>query len=636
MAYVQNVRKRIQITVPRLDGGLNQKDGPQAIDVTESPDCLNVVFGDKGSVEARQGTSYVTTAVTGVGTNAADGLASYKQTMVAWFGGTMNRLSGTAWVPVSLTTGQFTSGVNVSWAIYQNILFCSDGTTGPWRWEGSDSFYKMGMYPMSAPSGANSASAGNIAASTWYYAVSPVNTHLSEGPLGSSVAVTNTGSATIAVTGIAVGTALAGIFKRYVYRASSTTGPWYRVYDLGDNVATSFTDTVGAASAIVSPEAPDATSSPKPFSCITLHKERFWMPDADNESLLRYTEFTDPFISDDLNFVEAAEGDGSDILALGVQNDLVTAFKDNSIFVADMVDPSDDTTIQIKKSPANFGIVSGKALANVDNGIVFVAKQFGKAIGIGYLSGLDLVQSQDQYLLNRMLTNKIETLFTRHPTSLYSDICMGVNEQVVYIGVATETNSTRIDGLLWFDITRIVRDANTDPGSWSLWTGYVGCKSFVNHVGSFYGAYSVANGHIIEFNNGTYTDADGSAIDAYWWSKELGGEGDMDSWIKDFRFVTPWYELLGSYNMNMTVRVDGDQGTGNTYQIDLTPPGTLWNGSTWNGGIWNGGQIRKEREYPVGTLLGKRIQVRFDNDNTAGQGFKVHQFKVTYNPRRQR
>ena len=117
----------------------------------------------------------------------------------------------------------------------------------------------------------------------------------------------------------------------------------------------------------VAVQAADPTTSPKAFSAIVLHKERLWMPDKDNESLLRYTEFTNPFVSDDLNFVELAEGDDTDIKAVGVQNDLVTSFKDNSIFVADMTDPSDDTTLTVKKSPANFGIVSSKALVNVED-----------------------------------------------------------------------------------------------------------------------------------------------------------------------------------------------------------------------------------------------------------------------------
>lgn len=634
MTYVTTVNKKLEITIDRLDGGLNTREGPNSVADTESPDCQSVTFGNQGSVESRQGTSYFNTSSIETGSNAADGLGTYNNsTMVAWFGGTMFRSSGTTFVAVSGSTAVYTSGNVVVWAVSQRILFWSDGVSGPWRWEGGNNLYKMGMYPLSAPTGFSNA-AGNIAAGTWYYAVAGINTHAVEGPLGSaSLGVTNTGSATIAVTGIAVGTALAGIATRYVYRASSTAGPWYRVNTFSDNVTTSFTDTVGIPSATVL--AATSTTSPKPFTCIKLHKERLWMPDADNKSLLRYTDFTNPFVSDDLNFVELAEGDDTDIKAVGVQNDLVSGFKDNSTYVTAMSDPSDDTTLEVKKTPSNFGIVSALGLVETENGIIFAAKQFGRLVGFGYLSGLDIVQTQDQFLLNKTLTKKIESLMNDVPTTLYSKLAMASHKQSIYIGFPQGSTSTRIDGMLWFDIGRLVKDKDTDPGSWSPWAGFVGSNCFVNHLGTLYGGYSGATGKVIRFNNGTYTDADGSAIDAYWWSKELGGDGDLESWMKDFRYVKPWYELLGAYFMYMRVRVDGDQGVGNATQIDLTPPGTLWNGSTWGGGLWSGGGLRKQKTYPVGPLLARRIQVRFDNGNVVGHGFKVHQFQVTYNPRRQ-
>lgn len=636
MSYVQNVRKKIELVVDRLDGGLNQKDGPQAIDASESPDCLNVVFGDKGTVETREGTSYFNTSSVETGSNVADGLGTYKNsTMVAWFGGTMFRSSGTSFVTVTGSEGSYTSGTAVNWATFQDILFWSDGINGPYRWEGGNNIYKMGMYALSAPVAASNV-AGNIAAGTWYYAIAPVNTHAVEGPLGSMATVTNGVSAVIGLTGIPVGTALAGTSSRYVYRASTTIGPWYRVATIADNTTTVYTDTMGAASAILQGTAATSTTSPKPFNCITLHKERLWMPDKDNLSLLRYTDFTNPFVSDDLNFVELAEGDDTDIKAIGVQNDLVTSFKDNSIFVCAMSDPSDDTTLEVKKSPANYGIVSSRGLVQVDNGIIFAAKQYGRLVGFGYLSGLDLVQTQDQFLLSKTLTKKIENLMTDCSTSLYSKIAMVSHDNTILVSFPATSTSSSIDGALWFDIGRIVHDKDTDPGSWTKWSGVVGCHCFVNHVGTLYGGYKEATGKILKFNNGTYTDAGSAAINSYWWSKQLGGDEGYESWIKDFRFITPWYDLLGSYFMYMRYRLDGDNGTGNLTQIDLTQNGTLWNGSTWGGGYWNGGGDREENQFPVGPLLGKRIQVRFDNCNTAGQGFKVHQFKVIYNPRRQR
>lgn len=636
MVQFRTVRKKPEIEVERLDGGLNKKDGPSKIDLTESPDCLNVEFGDRGSVGTREGTSYFTSAA--ITTAPGDGCTVYDNTtMVVWYGGQMYRMSGNTGVQITAASGQFASGVKVAYEQFQDILFCSDGTNGPWRYEGGDTdFYNMGIDVPSACTGASDTSGGgDIAADTYYYAVSYINSHAVEGEVGSaSVAVTLAASASVDVSGVPLGSSLAGVAKRNVYRATSDSGPWLFVKELADNVTSSFSDNVGVGSE--GAESLADASSPKPFTTIRQHQGRLWMPDNDNKTLMRYTEYDNPFVSKAANFLLADKGDGSDIKAIGVQNNLVTAFKDRSIFLFNLPDPADDTTFETIKSPVNMGIVGARAFVEEDNGIIFMAKRNGHIIGIGYLSGIGIVDTQDQFLINKTLSKKIETDILAYKLITWDDIAMMSHKNRIYISVPSSSTSTSIDGVLYFDVNRLIRDESDDPGSWVPWNGVVGVHDWCVLSGALYGVSSEEDGHILQFNNGTFTDADGSAIDSYWWSKEIGGEPGIESWVKDWRHAVPWVELLGAYSMNLKTRLDGVTGSGDTYTIDLTTSGAIWDTDLWDVGLWGPTATRQEFVIPIGPTLGKRLQVRFDNQDTAGQGFKVHSFKLRMNLRRQR
>lgn len=635
MVEFRQVRKKPEILQSRFDGGLNTKDSPSLIDDTESPDCKNVDFGDRGSVKTRQGTSYYNT--TAIGAFPGDGLTVYQNKMVVWGGGNMYYMSGTAAVPVTAASGKFASGVNVAYEQYQDILFCSDGVNGPWRYEGGQSFYNMGIGIPSAPTGFSSVAGANLVPTgTHYYAVAFVNSHAVAGQPGSaSAGVTLATSASVGVSGIAVGSALQGVTSRRIYRSSQPVGPWNLATTLADNVTTSFTDvanTLGAA-------AITDGSSPKAFTTIKLHAERLWMDDKDDRTICRYTEYTDPFISESLSFLLMAEGgERQSINAIGVQNDLVSAFKDGeAIYVVNIGDASDDTTFQVIKSPANVGIAGPRAFVETDNGIVFMAKRKGQLVGIGMLQGLQLTETATPFVTNKMISRKIENAILNMPATVWTKICFFTYKNRIFIACPIETTSTKNDGMFLFDITRLVQDQDSNPGSWVPWDGVVGVNDMTNFNNLLYGISSGTDGKIIQFNNGTFTDAGSAAIDSYFWGKEIGADGDLETWMKDFRDSIPWIELLGSYNMNLCVRVDGVQGSGTCYSIDLTPNGSLWNTDfVWNVDTWGPGSTRQEVTLPIGPLLGKRIQTGFNNGNTAGQGFEVHSLKTIFNLRRQK
>lgn len=633
MTEFRQVRQKPEIILERYDGGLNVRDSPSKIGDTESPDCQNVDFGDRGSVRTREGTTYYATSVVSA---VGCGLTTYQNKMVGWKNGGMFYMSGVAEVFVTAASGKFALGATVVYKQYQDILFCSDGQNGPWKYLGGQNFFNMGITIPSAPVAASNVTGVSLVSTgTWYYAVSNVNTQAVEGGIGTvSSPVVLAASASVNVSGIPLGSALAGVAQRNIYRSTQATGPFYFVKNLADNVTTSFVDSLQTPTVAAITDG----SSPKPFTAIELHKERLWMPDKDAPTVLRFTEYTSPFISKAANILLMAQGgEREDINAICVQQDLVTAFKDGAaVYVVVIGDAADATTFAVVKSPANVSCTGPKAFSADDNGVFFVAKRYAQIVGFGYLSGIELVENTTPFLKNDMISRKIERLILNLPAAYWPKISMFNYKNRLHIGIPVAINSTRVDGMVLFDINRMNQDQDTDPGSWVPWTGDVGVNDMTNFNNELYGISSNSDGRILQFYNGSFTDASGAAIDSYFWAKEIGGDGDLESWVKDIRHVIPWVELLGSYQMNLNIRVDGAEGPGTSYAIDLTPLTSVWNTMVWNVDDWGPGSTRQEREIPVGPLLAKRIQIGFDNNNVAGQGFEVHSTKIRFNPRRQR
>jgi len=644
MPVIKKVGSRVQLEIQRLDGGLSTKDGPSRIEDNESPDTLNTIFDDVGAVETRQGTSYYSnaysqttdsTAVThniAMGLAEVDGLTTYNQTMVAWANGEMYRASGTTFVTVLASVGKFTSGATVAYQEYQDILFCSEGDSGPYRWEGSENFYEQGIGTPTAPTG-GSDGAGDIAADTYYYAVSFINSHAVEGEVGSaSLGVTLVGSAQVEVEGITLGSNLVGVNKRNVYRSTAAAGPWLYVQELADNTTTSFTDTLGVGEEGGEPPA-DATA-PAPYKAIALHRERLWYPNDANDSVINYTEFTNPYVSKALNFENLDKGDGSAIKAVSVQDSLVSIFKENSIFLVDIPDASDDTTFTYIKAPANVGIVGPRALAVVDNGIFFLGQRNGRIAGMFLLSGIDVLETSNRILRTKSISEKIEQDILALSNTYKNKVAMFVYKQRIHIAVPQTSSSTTNDAIFWFDINRLGSDGQ--PGSWSIWTGKMGYNDFTVYNAELYGASSLEDGQVIQLNDGTYTEADGSGIDSYYWSKEVGGEQSIESWIKDFRKFNIWYEITGNGPMRVSWRKNSATSIDGTLDVSLDAPGDTWDNFNWDEGSWGGDAGRTETQHSFGSLLGRRVQLKFDNKAAAGKYFKVYSLKMLMNMRRQR
>jgi hypothetical protein len=619
-------------SIERFDGGLNTLNSPAAIKPEESPDLKNCVFDEEGAVTTRSGT--VKWNMTAIGSAPVDWGISYNTTMIAWSNGAMWRTSGpsgTTFTKITQTSGKFATGVRVAAIVYQNILFTSDGVNGPWKYDTSGGFYNMGIDIPSAPTGASNG-AGSISTGSYYYGVSFVNSQVVEGEIGSmSVGVTTTGSSTIRVTQIPVGSSLAGVNQRFIYRGEAASGPFYKVGTINDNTTTTFDDTVANGAEGKAPVL-DGTK-PDAFKTIALHKERLFFDSSEDRTFGRWTPVGNPFIAPALNEEPFNQGDGEDIQAIASQDDFAIFFKKNRTFALHLTDPADDTTWQKIEIPGNIGIIGKKALVKIQNGLIFGGQQNNRFTGLHFLTGLRIIETSDGRLRSLAVSEQIEpTMLKETEPTQWANIQLELHQNRLFMAYAPFGVTTN-NRVLWLDLNRLKN--NNNPGSWSIWTG-LPANFFFMHNGLFFFGDSSDTGFVRRVNAGSYDD-DGVAIDSYFWTKQIGGQNDggLDSWVKDLRNLYVWHAKVGNFNMNVRVRADGDSSDGTAYVVDLNQGSALWGSMIWGVDPWGG--IRDDFETRIPTnFLGKRFQVRFDNQNVAGQYFKVHRLELEFNLRRRR
>jgi hypothetical protein len=184
-----------------------------------------------------------------------------------------------------------------------------------------------------------------------------------------------------------------------------------------------------------------------------------------------------------------------------------------------------------------------------------------------------------------------------------------------------------------FDFTRRAEDKTT--GSWVPFTYPYGFNAFTVYNGKLYGQAAGQTGLVYELDTLTHND-NGSAIDSYSWTKEYFGHKDHQENWKDFRIANFVVETLGAYYMNVTFRTDADTGT-TTRQINLDPGGPVWGSFIWGAATWGAAATRSNETIYFGVCNGKRIELKFSNQNAVNQGFHVYpNGSFTYNSRGRR
>lgn len=638
MPSLNKVGSKIRYSVDRLDGGMNTKDAPSRIPSQDSPDCLNVVFDRRGAVVTRPGSAKWNTQL--VGSYPILGAISYNNEMVIWHNGLMMKtsgISGTTFNIVTTASGLFSDTAPVASVIYQNVLFCSDGTNA-WKYSGGENFSKHGIEIASAPTGTVTAALTSAAQpGTYYYGVAYVNSQAVEGEISSaSTGTTLTVTGSISLT-IPVGSTLAGVNERWIYRSESASGPFRRVGVVANNTAVVFTDTTPTGQegklAVL-----DGTE-PTPYTTIALHKERLFFVDPDEPSMLRWTNYTNPYVSEVENFEPIDNGDGETIQAIVNQDDVLTVFKNNKGFGILTTDPSDAMTWKKVEHPTNLGIVGPFAFARVSNGVVFIGRRNNRITGAHFLSGIQVLEMTDGRLRTLTISEKIEQdILDGFNRNYLNKTTCGVYNNRLYISYVY-TGSSYNDSIWWMDLNRIGSEGQ--PGSWAPWSG-INAGGFFNHNGDWFSYDSSPTGYVRQLElEGTYNDS-GAAINSYFWTKEVGGnvddpsEGPIEAYVKDLRDVYIWYAKLGDFYMNVAVRADGDSGSGNGFEVNLDSGENEWGVMVWGVDDWGGERYNFQTRVPIGRMIGRRFQLRFDNQNQVDQAFKVNRVEMDFNLRRRR
>lgn len=631
--------KRIYPGKARLlfDGGKNSKYERSLIEDNESPDCANVVF-DNGSVGTRPGTTKLNTAA--VTTTAFDGLYTRRsntnsETMVAFAGGSMYQLAGTSFTTIPSAQSVFTVGARVGTSQFQNYMFIGNGGVIPYKWDGSV-FSRHGVYsPVSTATVGSAGVAGNLTPSAEYqYKFTYVNTALVESdvsPVTATFIVSST-SGQNNLSGIPVAPQSWGVNTRRIYRNAAGGSSFKRVATLADNTTTIYTDNIADSSLGVT--APTDNGVPPKYNAIIYHQNRLFMNDPANPNYVWYTTIgttADPYTVASTNFFKVGDNATDLVKGFGVYDNAVLVFCENSVWINYMpsADPADWLQIRCK-SP--HGSKSPYSILNYNDKQLFPALQNGKFVGLGSIKGNTEEVTVSNFSMfsvgSETKSDRIEPDMFQVVESLLTGISGIVYKNKAYITLPYGAGVSANNRIYVYDFS-LSNLRKSQEGSWVPWTG-LSANQFTVYDGNLYYASSSTDGFVFKFDSNVSSD-NGTAIDSFIWTKEYSGADDEYNLQKDFRYANILIENVGAYYMNIRYRTNSDSGSGNINQVSVNPGGSLWGTMRWGIDAWGGGSTQVEFRQFLGQARGKRVQFRFDNQNVAGQKFKVHGLNFLYN-----
>jgi len=628
---------RLIYPLAAFDGGLNNKYTPTIIEDNESSDCLNVVYDDLGAVATRDGSTQLNTAAA-AGSFACDGLFTTRfndgsETMVAAFNGSLYDLQSTSFITIGSAQSVFTAGVQVNQFMYQNHSFFGNGTT-PYKYNGTEFTRQSVDVPNSLPSPATS-SAGTLAGS-YRYKFAYVNSLVVTGNPSSNTTAITIATERVNLTSIPVGPVSFGVDARKIYRTydlntAAASGTYYLVDTVADNTTTSYEDNSDDSELGV--EAPSDNGLPPDWNFAISFQERVWCVETDeNPQYLYYSNLGEPFTFGSANFIKIADGDGEAITGLGIQGNALAIYKESSVWLLFMPDTTPANWVRIK-SNAKAGAWAHKTIADFENLQMFFGKRDDTIPGFYALNGN--VTDPDSTLLtvgNMMGDSKSDRIepdvFLMQTANAKNAVAIRYKNKLWY-SVTYGSGNTTNNRIYQFDFAR--RGKSRRSGSWVPFTG-LAVADFTIYDGKLYYGDANATGLVYQLEAGVFSD-NGTAIDSYMWTKEIEGTKNDEQFEKDFRHVNWIMETLGAWNIGITVKVDSDRGGGDVNEIDITPGGSLWGSMVWGSDDWGGGVLRDNFKFDLGTSVGKRIQFKFDNRNTAGPAFKVIRGDMFYNRR---
>ncbi len=629
----------IEYPLPAFDGGLNNKYEPYIIADNESADCLNTYANDLGGCETRYGSSKLNT--TAIGSYANHGLFTTRydsgnQTMIGWWNGSMFTTSGTTFNTVASAQSVFTAGQYVCQVMYQDIAFYGNGYSPNYKYNGTE-FTRMGILaPNSAPSTPVTSSAGNVPAGDVNYKVTYVNSYVVEGDVSSaSPTLTIGASSVVTVNSLPVAPTSYGVASRKLYRRdASTSGSYKLVTTIADNTTTTYNDDTAGGS--LGAAAPTDQGVPPPFEMAVVHKERIFMK-TPNDGLLYYTELGNPFVVKVLSFQKLGDADGQIIRGLGVHADSVIAYKDEVPWILYMQDTDPDNWAPIR-SNAKYGAASHFAIVDYEDYQMYIGRNFEGVVNFAALQGAssspDVVDLNVTGMIADSKSDRIEPdvrLFKQSLLSKSTGIRFG---NKLWFAVPYGTSATANTRIYVFDYFQ--RDKQRSSGAWWPMTYPFSPTYFTIYNGNLYVAVSNATGFVYRLDVPDLYSDDGTAINSYFWTRELEGHDNLKESHKDFRRLNLTLGTLGDWSIGISHRVDSDVSEGDRQTVNVSPGGGLWGSMIWGVGTWGGGLSRKPFKIELGSANGVKIQFKFDNGNTAGRGFKVLRGSLFYNDRGRR
>ena len=615
-----------------LDGGLNTKFERSIILENESPDCANVVFTN-GAVGTREGTTKLTTS--GIGSYVFDGLYTRKdntgaETMVAWAYGTARTYSTNTFTTIPSAQSVFTALENVCAAQYQGHIFFGNGYATPYKYNGTD-FTRHGVYTAVCNMTAATDGAGNLAsAASAYYSwkITYINSALVEGspgPVSNTLFVATLNKVTLVCLPIAPQSW--GVSTRKLYRTAADGSEYKLVGTISDNTTTTYADNIADGS--LGATAPADNGVPPLYSICIYYRDRLFVNDPSNPNYFWYSELGNPYVFTSASFFKVGDNTTDIVTAFGVVQNTLVIFGQESMSFLYMPDTTDTNWSLIAGEP-RFGTKSPRCIVNFDGKILFPAVKNDKFLGFAVLSGsgiepsvtfLTLMNAGSEFISDRIQPDmfEIQESYLKHISGI-------VYKNKVLITV-TAGNNEEYNNKIWVYDLSLSNTTRKQAFTWVPWTGLYP-KQFTVMDGDLIYADSTPNrGHIYQLEDGTYND-NGTAINSYLWTKELGGRGEDLHFHKDFRDVYILVDLPGDYEMNVNARADSDSSSGDEFEVNLAPGGMLW-GDDW-GGDWGGGRSQDQKTVQV-NQMGKRIQLKFSNQNVVDQRFKVHAFGMKYN-----
>lgn len=624
-----------------LDGGLNDKFAASIINNHESPDSLNVVY-DAGAVETRQGVKKLNT--TAVGTFACDGIYSYRrndsaESMCVFYGDLMYTLSGTTFYTVPSAQSVFTHGTRIASEQNENYIFFGNGNVVPYKYNGA--FTRHGVYPPTQTAAVASNGVGNLTASAQYnYAYTYVNTNVVEGnvsPITQTFVISVT-SGQNTVSNFATAPVSYGVNNIYLYRTkANTVTPYFRVATFANGTA-SFNDNVADSALTI--QAPTDNGVPPNYNTICYAEGRLFCNDAANPNQLRYSEAGNPYTFKALSFFLVGDNTSDLIKGIFYYDKAIMVFCEKSVWFLYLVDGTPANWVGPFRSNSPYGSKSPFGIFLYNNKVGFPAMYNQQFIGFAALSG-NVLDTNRTFLTvstagSDLKSDRIEPDMYNVQQSFVSNISATVFKKKAWIAVTYGTNQTTNNRVYQMDFS--ASTLSQQEVKWCPFT-FTGSgpnpAQFAVYGGKLYFGSADATGFVYQCDSGVYSD-DGAAINSYAWTKEYSCESDDPqgsdtALVKDFRYVNLLCDTSGNYFMNLTYRVDSDKGGGISKQINLAPGGSNWGTMVWGRDTWGGGANQIEPRIYLSNARGRRIQFKFDNQNTAGQKFKVHGFNFLYN-----